>query len=199
MERAEKAPTTRPRVPRGGGRDALCAALIRIVAREGIERVTFRSVAAEAGVTHGLASYHFGSREEMIHEALRWAESRAIEQSRIGGGAGDLVTFAADVPRMVAEHPEEHIFQFDLALLALRRPALLPGVRESYDDYVEVVRESLSRLGVGDDEGLARAVFAAIDGLSLQQLLYGDPTRAQEGIAALQRVLALVAAHRADS
>ena len=172
---------------------------MRIVARDGIERVTFRSVAAEAGVTHGLASYHFGSREEMIHEALRWAEDRAIEQSRIGGAAESLASFAADVPRMVAEHPEEHIFQFDVALLALRRPALLPGVRESYDDYVAVVRDSLARLGLGDDEGLARAVFAAIDGLSLQQLLYGDAALARDGIAALQRMLELVAERHAPS
>lgn len=199
MERAEHAPLQRPPVPRGAGRDALCAALVRIVVRDGIERVTFRSVAAEAGVTHGLASYHFGSREEMIHEALRWAEDRAIEQSRIGGAAESLASFAADVPRMVAEHPEEHIFQFDVALLALRRPALLPGVRESYDDYVAVVRESLARLGLGDDEGLARAVFAAIDGLSLQQLLYGDAALARDGIAALQRMLELVAERHAPS
>src|SRR5215471_21711383 len=36
----------RGRLPRGAGRDALCEALVRVVARDGLDAVTFRSVAA---------------------------------------------------------------------------------------------------------------------------------------------------------
>ena len=75
---------------RGEGRDALCEALVRIVAREGLDGVTFRSVAAEAGVTHGLASYHFGNRETMIVEALTWAVRESIERGGIGGEVAAL-------------------------------------------------------------------------------------------------------------
>jgi AcrR family transcriptional regulator len=181
------------RLPRGAGRDALCGALVRVVARDGLDAVTFRSVAAEAGVTHGLASYHFGTREEMIVEALTWAVAHALEASRLGGEADSLETFAADVPGLIAEAADEATFQFRLLLGALRRPELLAEVRESYDRYIATVRETLERLGLPADDALARVVFAAIDGLILQQLLYGRPERTAASLARLRELLAAVA------
>jgi AcrR family transcriptional regulator len=176
-------------VPRGAGREALCRALVRLVARDGLDGVTFRSVAREAGVTHGLASYHFGTREAMIHEGLTWAAQHAIDDSRIAHDADSLEHFAADLPALIRDRPEEAIFQFRLAIEALRRPELLDDVRVSYDEYVEAVRQTLERLGLGGDPALARVVFAALDGLNLQQLMYGDEQRAQEALEMLRRLL----------
>ena len=92
-------------ISRGEGRDALCAALARIVARDGLDGVTFRSVATEAGVTHGLASYHFGNRETMIIEALTWAVRESIQRGRLGEDNATLGEFAADVPALMARSP----------------------------------------------------------------------------------------------
>lgn len=179
----------RKRVPRGEGREALCRALVRVVARDGLDGVTFRSVAKEAGVTHGLASYHFGSRDAMIHEALTWAARHGISDSRIAQDAERLDDFAADLPALMRDRPEEAIFQFRLLLESLRRSELLDDVRTSYDDYVEAVRESLVRFGLPDDVDLARVVFAALDGLNLQQLVYGDAQRTEAALAVLRRLL----------
>ena len=181
------------RVPRGSGRDALCAALVRIVARDGLDGVTFRSVAAEAGVTHGLASYHFGTRDEMIGEALSWATRRAIQQSDLDADAATIDAFASLVPQMIAEHPDESLFQFHLALAAINRPDLLAEVRASYEGYIRTVRESLERLGLGGDPALARVVFAAADGLSLQQLLFDNRAEIEDAVRALQRLLRALA------
>lgn len=178
-----------PLVARGEGREALYRALVRVVARDGFDGVTFRSVAAEAGVTHGLASYHFGTREAMIHEALSWAVDHSIETTHLGSNGDSLSGFAADLPKMVKDAPEEAIFQFDLLLRALRTPALLAEVRESYNAYIDAVEQSLHRMGIGN-RALARLVFAALDGLTLQQLLYDDPRRTREAIRALQELLA---------
>jgi AcrR family transcriptional regulator len=186
------------RVPRGSGRDALCAALVRVVARDGLDGVTFRSVAAEAGVTHGLASYHFGTRDEMIREALSWATRRAIQQSDLGADAATIDAFATLVPQMIDEHPDESLFQFHLALAAIQRPDLLAEVRGSYDGYIQTVREALERLGLGDDPALARVVFAAADGLSLQQLLFDNRAEIEDAVRALQRLLRAVAKRNAD-
>jgi AcrR family transcriptional regulator len=175
--------------PRGQGRDALCAALVRVVAREGLDGVTFRSVAKEAGVTHGLASYHFRTREAMISAALTWAVDHAIEASRLGAEAETIGELAADVPELIADAPEEAAFQFRLALESLARPELLEEVKRTYDAYVETVRQTLVRLGLDDGEALARLVFAAVDGLSLQQLMYGEPIRTEEALARLRDLL----------
>jgi AcrR family transcriptional regulator len=53
-------PPRRTRPARGDGRRALLEAVVRVVARHGLDALTYRAVAKEAGVTHGLVSYHFG-------------------------------------------------------------------------------------------------------------------------------------------
>ena len=189
------AETSRPdggAAARGAGRDALCDALVRIVARDGLDGVTFRSVAAEAGVTHGLASYHFGNRETMIVEALTWAVRESIQRGRLGQDTATLDEFAADVPALMAEQPQEAVFQFQLALEAQRRPELLAQVQATYDEYVHEVRATLTRLGLADDEPLARLAFAAIDGLSMQQLIYHEPARTEVALDRLREILASI-------
>lgn len=191
LERAD-GESRRSRVAHGQGREALCRALPRVVARDGFDGVTFRSVATEAGVTHGLASYHFGTRESMIHETLLWAVENTIEAAHLAAPVDDIEDFAADVPRSLSERPEDAIFQFDVLLRALRSPALLADVRKSYDDYVNAIEESLSGCGI-EGKAVARLVFAALDGLTLQQLLYSDGDRTEEAIAVLRDLLSLLA------
>jgi AcrR family transcriptional regulator len=175
---------------RGEGREALCDALVRIVARDGLDGVTFRSVAAEAGLTHGLASYHFGTRDTMIMEALSRAVQGAIERTRIGEGVTALDEFAVEVPQDLADSPEDAVFQFYLALEAQRRPELLDQVRATYDDYIAEIAATLARLGLAHDAPLARLTWAAIDGLSIQQLLYRDPEATREALERLREILA---------
>lgn len=187
---AEPAPLERRRLPRGAGRKALLEAIIRLVAREGLASLTFRAAAAEAGVTHGLASYHFRSRETMIEEALAWATERDIEAARLEPASGRLEDFAADLPELVSANPERPAFQFELALEARRRRELLPQVRLLYEHYIDVVARSLEEAGVGGDRVLARLAFAALDGLVLQQLIFDDPDATEQAVARLRHLLA---------
>ena len=185
--------TRNRRVAHGHGREALCRALVRIVARDGLRRVTFRSVAAEAGVTHGLATYHFRTREAMISEALSWAVRHAIDESRIAHEAADLSDFAAALPVLIHDRPEDAIFMDELVLQSLRRPELLADVQAMYERFIDAVRGSLVRFGISDDPAVARVVFAALDGLVKQQLIYRDPARTGAALAALRRLLASTA------
>lgn len=181
------------RVPRGQGREALLEALVRVAGREGLDAVTHRSVAAEAGVTHGLATYHFATRDDMVREALVWATRRAVERTGIGVIGETLDTFGASIPARIADDPENAGFQFELAIEGTRRSELGAEVRQLYDQYVEAVRRVLAAHGAGDDPIIARLVFAAVDGLVLQQLIYGDPGQTEECLARLRGLLALVA------
>jgi AcrR family transcriptional regulator len=49
----------------------LVKALLRIAGRQGLRAVTMRSVAAEAGVSLRIVQYYFGTKEELLHAALR--------------------------------------------------------------------------------------------------------------------------------
>lgn len=175
-------------IARGEGREAICRALPRVVARDGFDGVTYRSVAAEAGVTHGLVSYHFKTREAMIHDALKWAVEHTLEAAHLTASTS-LEDFASDVPRALDDSPEEAVFQFELLLRALRTPDLREDVRKSYDDYVAAISKSLTGVGI-DDEAIARVVFAALDGLALQHFLYDQPGRTENALSALRRLLA---------
>lgn len=178
---------------RGSGRDALCAALVRIVARQGLDGVTYRSVAKEAGLSHGAASYHFATREQMIEEALRWSSRHSMDVSNLRGGRS-LEDFAAALPALMTRFPEEAVFSFEMTLESVRRPELAPQVRAAYFEFIDSVRESLERLGIRDGLPLARVVFAAIDGLSLQHLIYRDTGATEEGIEVLHEMLELMVA-----
>lgn len=64
------------RPPNGGRRRAsrrLLAAVITIAGRQGQHAVTYRSVADEANVSHGLVRHYFGTRQAMIAEAFECA------------------------------------------------------------------------------------------------------------------------------
>ena len=53
-------------------RDAIVAATVRIVAREGVAAVTHRRVAAEAGVSLSSTTWHFATKGDILEAALRW-------------------------------------------------------------------------------------------------------------------------------
>jgi hypothetical protein len=72
----------------------------------------------------------------MIVEALTWAVRGSIQRSRIDQGAMNLAEFAADVPALMADSPEESAFQWQLAIEAQRSPDLLEQVRATFDPMV---------------------------------------------------------------
>ncbi|HJS92860.1 MAG TPA: TetR family transcriptional regulator [Solirubrobacteraceae bacterium] len=184
-------PTPRPR--RGEGRDALLRAVLRVVDKYGFAGLTYRAVAAEAGVTHGLVSYHFGSLDAMISEALALAADEAIRDSRMAISSGELAAFAKSISTLVSEQTEAQTYQYELTFEARRRRELAGHIRALYENYYAVIEHSLTALGIPRDRALTRLVFAALDGLVLQQLIFGDARATDASIERLQELLALLA------
>src|SRR3954447_6014202 len=69
-------------------REAIVAATVRIVAREGVAAVTHRRVAAEADVALSSTTWHFTSKADILEAALRWTAD--MEVARIGAIAERL-------------------------------------------------------------------------------------------------------------
>jgi AcrR family transcriptional regulator len=191
-------PLRRESPRRGEGRDAILDAVVRVIARGGFDALTYRAVAAEAGVTHGLVSYHFGSRETMIHEALTRAAGQAIATSAIGPTAHDLDQFAASLSRLVAEDPDAQAFQQQLKLEAARRPTIADDVKAMRRTYLESVGQALEHIGLPRDEPLARLVLAALDGLVFQQLVFRRPELTDAAVERLHGLLGLALEHGLD-
>ena len=163
------------------------------MAKHGFAGLTYRAVAAEAGVTHGLVSYHFGSLDAMITEALALAADEAIRDSQMAVSFGELSAFADRISTLVSEQSEAQTYQYELTFEARRRPELASQVRALYENYYEVTEQSLTALGISRDRALTRLVFAALDGLVLQQLIFGEAHSTDASIERLRELLALLA------
>ena len=59
-------------------REAIVAATVRVVAREGVAAVTHRRVAAEARVSLSSTTWHFADKADILIAALRWTASREV-------------------------------------------------------------------------------------------------------------------------
>jgi len=60
-------------------REKFANAAIRLVAREGLEGLTMRAVAAEAGLSYGSLFHYFNSKDELLMQAIQHSTS---EQTR---------------------------------------------------------------------------------------------------------------------
>src|SRR5437762_14023117 len=52
-----------------GRKEEILAAVLKIASTEGFDKVTVRKVAALAGVSYGLVTYHYATKERLILEA----------------------------------------------------------------------------------------------------------------------------------
>jgi AcrR family transcriptional regulator len=191
---AAGAPTT-PSGDPAATRQAIIEAVVRLAGRDGFDALTHRAVAEEAGVSHGLLRYHFGSLDAAVDEALHWTVDQAIARSPLSG-AEDLDSFAASLSRLVAESPEHVAFQWGLVLHAQRRPEVIGAIREFQDRYVTEIQAQLERFGFPSERTLARTVFAVLNGIVLAQLVSGDPGETDAEIAVLREMLEGLRRHR---
>ncbi len=96
------ATATRDALPRGAARrEALLDAVLRVVAEVGVDAVTHRRVAEEAGLPLASTTYWFQSKEHLLTAALQSAADRDIERLRTFVGesperAGDPVGAAVE-------------------------------------------------------------------------------------------------------
>ncbi|WP_371574114.1 TetR/AcrR family transcriptional regulator [Streptomyces sp. NBC_01314] len=193
---APKSRRPRRRLNYGEGREALLNAAVHVVARGGLRRLTYRAVAEEAGVTHGLVVHHFGSRDALIEEALAHTIRTSLNTSSLEPGTGKVADFSTGLSEMVTADPDTQAFQYELLLESRRRPELLPQIRELYDEYFDAARRELGRmLPAGADKALTRLVFAALDGLVLHQLVLGEPDVTDAALEELRSLLRLLDAN----
>lgn len=187
--------TRKPVTNYGTGRTALLDAAVRVVARGGLRRLTYRAVAREAGVTHGLVAHHFGSRDALVEEAVTHVVRASLDISSLGIGTGRPGDFAAGLADMVESGPDTQAFQYELLLEARRRPELLPHLRRLYEEYFESSHRELSRmLPAPVTRGMSRLVFAALEGLVLHQLVFGERDMTEGALTELRDVLGALAA-----
>jgi TetR/AcrR family transcriptional regulator, regulator of biofilm formation and stress response len=164
-------------------RNAIVAATVRIVAREGVAAVTHRRVATEAHVSLSSTTWHFATKADILEAALRWTAAREVARigeiaDRLGGSEFDPVAWAEELSDWLLEQVSG---ERDIAVALYRLQIELlgsPGAREVHREWgrglLALGERVLERSSTLTPELDIRLVVAALDGLRLSVLSEGD-------------------------
>jgi DNA-binding transcriptional regulator YbjK len=192
------------RVPPEAIRAAIIEATIQLIGRHGVDGVTHRAVAQEAGVSLSSTTYHFDSKDAIVSEALR--RVAALEIERIARDAETLVEDAADVPsiaRALAAWMGEQVrgdgllrvrAGYHLQLEAARRPELRTTHVEWGRAIHDLAAHVLRAAGSPQPHTDAHILAAAIDGLRLDEVTAPRPHFEQRMRPVVERLLAILTA-----
>jgi AcrR family transcriptional regulator len=161
-------------------RDELAAAVWRLASREGLEAVTIRAVAAEAGWSTGALHHYFSDKEELLLFAFQTVADRVGRRVSVAQEAATeplehvRELLAIGLP-LDAERRAETRVWFAFLGLALTRPVLARAQRAAYRHWRRLVASALEQArddgevdpGI-DAEREAAGLVALADGLAIQ-------------------------------
>lgn len=164
-------------------RTLLLQTTLRLIGEQGIAAVNHRSVAKAADVPLGSTTYWFGSRQEMLTEALReFVESEnATLEYRLGDIRRDglrvdeiVDEFTSHLVSQLGEDRWRTVAQYTLMQEAIRDPELELICREWTETWTRALVPLFERLGAADPELESSAFLALLDGLLINQLATPD-------------------------
>jgi TetR/AcrR family transcriptional regulator, regulator of biofilm formation and stress response len=164
-------------------REAIVAATVRIVAREGVAAVTHRGVAAEAGVALSSTTWHFATKADILEAALHWTARREVERigaiaDRLGDTDFDVAAWAEELADWLFEQltveREIAVALYRLQVELLGSPGALALHREWGQGLRAVGERVLPRSPTATPELDVRLVVAALDGLRMSALNSGE-------------------------
>ncbi|AXJ09895.1 TetR/AcrR family transcriptional regulator [Arthrobacter sp. PM3] len=165
-------------------RSSILDATLHVIAIDGVRAVTQRRVAAEAGASVGLITYHFSTTELMIAATLDALAADEAEQmgrleSQIVAAAGDLEMLTEI---LVAEVAERSYARRERALAGLALTLEIPRLTIDRDAFGrwEAAQEAacaalLVALGREPEAELVEFVEATLDGLFLYATITSEP------------------------
>lgn len=168
------------RVSADDRREQLIDATIEVMKTAGVQALTVRAVAEEAGVS-SLATVHycFRSKEEMIHAAIeRWLANMLSYAENIPEAEGlrvAILSFAESYWDELERVPRDVLAQIELVVWSARQEAseelgglIYPGYEKELGAIFERTLKSSHETSSLTSEDLTRALLVIIDGCSLQ-------------------------------
>jgi DNA-binding transcriptional regulator YbjK len=185
-------------------RAAIIEATIRLIGREGVDGVTHRAVAREAGVSLSSTTYHFVSRDEIVTEALRHVADLEIERiardaEALAEGHADVRSIARALTAWLAEQmSDDELLRvragYHLQLEAARRPELRV-IHVAWGQAVQGLAERVLRAaGSPRPRTDASILSSAIDGLRLDEVTAPRPGFERRARPVIERLLSILTA-----
>jgi AcrR family transcriptional regulator len=165
-------------------RQEIADAVCRLVASRGLDAVSLRHVAAEAGVSMGRVQHYFATKDEMLLFALQqWLglgvhdRFTARIRTRLAREATDapvaaLRAIAAEYLPHDAQSRSETLVALTFLSRAAAEPALAAALRPAFTGFVHALRGLLQNTGWPVDASAeAQRLGALLDGLRLPVLV----------------------------
>jgi DNA-binding transcriptional regulator YbjK len=158
--------------------DAIVAAAVQVVAREGVAAVTHRRLAAEAGVSLSSTTWHFATKADILTSALRWTAAHEVARiaeiaDRLGDADFDLDAWSRELAEWLIEQVTT---ERESAVALYRLQIELLGAHELHREWGRGLRDVAERVLERSDTAAVdiRLVIAALDGLRLSVILAGE-------------------------
>lgn len=197
MTGAKTKPKPRARFRREAPEDRrrqLGEAALRCIVKHGNAGVSVRQIAAEAGVTQGLITHHFGEINELVAYAfdimsagLLQSILKAVEEAEPTPQARLGAFIEASFSPLLFDRDVLGVWVVFWGLI-LHSPRMSTSQQQEYADYVETVEGLIANLAeaegfkVGDIRLTSVAFSALLDGLWLAWCLNPSAFRPEDGV-----------------
>lgn len=169
-------------------RAQIAAAVLRVIARDGVKGADLRSVAKEAGCSTGVIAHYVGDKQALLLGALREAMhhvARAMADVAEGqSGIARLIAMLEAGMPLDAERAASCRIFYHFAAEGMNEPALAGELASYYDwwrrevgDVVETLQADGHFAGQ-DPSALAETLVGLAEGLAIQGVFAADPAQA---------------------
>lgn len=177
-------------IPEEERRAQLLDAALAVALRDRLEGLTLRAVAAEAGVSVGLVSFHMGSKDGLLVALLDRLVVELLDpdvgpEVRDHDSARDRLLALVRRETVNLTGPGQALLElfFDYWVLGTRHPQvrgriqrLLAGYRELFEPFcAAVIEEEAARFAATTPERLATTVVSFLTGTAVQTVI--EPAR----------------------
>ncbi|MEQ1552267.1 TetR/AcrR family transcriptional regulator [Sphingorhabdus sp.] len=165
----------------------IAAAVLRVIARDGVKGADLRSVAKEAGCSTGVIAHYVGDKQALLLGALREAMNHvARAMSDVAAGQSGMARLIAMLEAGMPLDPERaascRIF-YHFAAEGMNDPKLAGELASYYDwwrrevgDVIEVLQADGHFAGQ-DPSALAETMVGLAEGLAIQGVFAADPAQ----------------------
>ncbi len=180
------------RHPNPGRKDELLDDIVDYLLEEGISDLSLRPLATALGTSTYTIAYQFGSKDEMLLDALAHIVEKNQQRNR------KAAALATDGGALIESYWSEdnsdvgsqwHRLLLEVAVVAARRDDVGTELTEALvHDRLSQMQHSLSRSGVpfGSPETWSTVMLAILNGLAIDRMTTGDDERIDGALDWLQ-------------
>ena len=162
-------------------RREIAQAVWAVIAERGIEGVTLRCVAAEAGVSVGRIQHYHASREELIRDSCRELLKAATQRFEAAGDATPVERLRRLILGRIPTTPEFAIgtsIWLAYEAKSVDDPVIAELVQRGHAGGVRETAALLGECGVADAPAVTLRLMATAEGLAIRVLVGGLEPRA---------------------